>query len=94
MKTLFALLAAALAMAGCAGLGPRPGTDAALQRLVSEDDAVRITELRLRGQTQRISVDNKGSAAPGYEITPAAAGSDPSKARDGAGQRVWNLLSF
>ena len=81
-------------LSGCAGLGPPPAADAALQRLVSEDDQVRITELRLRGQTQSIVVHNKQSAAPHYEITPAAAGSDPSKAKDSAGQRVWTVLSF
>ena len=81
-------------LAGCAGLAPRASGDAALQRLVSEDDQVRITELRQRGQTQRISVDPKDSAAPSYEITPQAAGSDPSAARSSAGQRVWTVLSF
>ena len=81
-------------LAGCAGLAPRGSDDAALQRLVSEDDQVRITELRQRGQTQRISVDPKDSAAPRYEITPQAAGSDPSAARSGAGQRVWTVLNF
>ena len=65
-----------------------------MQRLVSEDDQVRITELRVRGQTQRISVDTKNSVAPRYEITPQAAGSDPSAAKSGAGQRVWTVLSF
>jgi hypothetical protein len=81
-------------LAGCAGLVPRAAGDAAQQRLVSEDDQVRITELRQRGQTQRISVDPKDSAAPRYEITPQAAGSDPSAAKSGAGQRVWTVLSF
>ena len=65
-----------------------------VQTLVSEDDQVRITELRMRGQTQRITVQPKNSAAPAYEINPPAAGSDPSKARDGSGQRVWRLFSF
>lgn len=65
-----------------------------VQSLVNEDDQVRITELRVRGQTQRITVDPKDSGAPSYQITPAAGGSDPSKARDGTGQRVWPVLSF
>jgi len=81
-------------LGGCAGLAPRAVGDAALQRLVSEDDQVRITELRQRGQTQRISVDLKDSAAPRYDITPQAAGSDPSATKSGAGQRVWTVLSF
>lgn len=85
-------------LGGCAG-GLLRDTAAqagapAVQNLVSEDDQVRITELRVRGQTQRITVDPKDSAVPGYEITPPAGGSDPSKSRDGAGQRVWPVLRF
>jgi outer membrane biogenesis lipoprotein LolB len=93
MKTTL-LLCLCATLTACAGLAPRPAGDAAVQRLVSEDDQVRITELRVRGQTQRISVDPKDSTAPRYEITPQAAGSDPSAARTGAGQRVWTVLSF
>jgi hypothetical protein len=94
MTSQLLLLAFCAALSGCAGLVPRTASDPAVQHLVSEDDQVRITELRVRGQTQRISVDNKDSAAPRYEITPQAAGSDPSAARSGAGQRVWTVLSF
>ncbi len=94
MKMLIVMVACCGVLAGCAGLAPRAAGDAAVQRLVSEDDQVRITELRLRGQTQRISIDPKDSAAPRYEITPQAGGSDPSAAKSGAGQRVWNVLTF
>jgi hypothetical protein len=97
MKTQSALLVltlGTLGLAGCAGLAPRTTAEPALQHLVSEDDQVRITELRVRGQTQSISVDNKGSTAPSYQITPAAGGSDPSSAKGNAGQRVWTLFSF
>lgn len=94
MKILPVLMLASTVLAGCAGLGPRTASDPAVQRLVSEDDQVRITELRVRGQTQRVTVDPKDSAAPRYDITQATGGTDPSKARDGAGQRVWTLLSF
>ena len=88
------MLALAATLAGCASLLPRTLTDPAVQRLVSEDDQVRISELRVRGQTQRIDVDNKGSTAPAYQITPQTAASDPSAAKGGAGQRVWTVLSF
>lgn len=94
MKTLTALLVLTLGLAGCAGVAPRSTPEAALQQLVSEDDQVRIAELRVRGRTQSISVENKGSTVPGYQITPAAGGSDPSSAKGGAGQRVWTVLSF
>ena len=105
MRTLpsFAAAAAALLLVSllvaCAGYPLQaPGTahanDAQIQHLVSEDDAVRIDELRVRGHTQRLTVNPKGSGAPAYEIQPAAGGSDPSKGRDGAGQRLWQVLSF
>jgi hypothetical protein len=66
-----------------------------VERLVTEDDAVRIEELRVRGQTQRIVVHpKKGGAA--YEIVPADGARDLSQStsRAGAGQRVWNLFNF
>jgi hypothetical protein len=94
MKTQTALLALTLGLAGCAGMAPRTTAEPALQRLVSEDDQVRISELRVRGQTQSISVENKVGSAPTYQITPAAGGSDPSSAKGTAGQRVWTVLSF
>ena len=78
-------------LAGCASPGV---ADAAVQRLVSEDDHVRIDELRVRGLTQRLTVQNKDGGAPGYDILPASPGQDPSKGHDAAGQRVWQLLSF
>lgn len=85
-------LPAAVLLSGCASR--RSATDGAVQRLVSEDDQVRIEELRVRGQTQRLSVQSKGTGAPGYDILPPAAGQDLSKSRDAAGQRVWPVLSF
>ena len=96
MKFLFCLvlagLVAASGMSGCA-LASAAG-DAALQRLVSEDDHVRIDEWRVRGQTQRLSVQPKGSSTPGYDILTPTAWHDPSQSRDAAGQRVWPVLSF
>ena len=77
--TLALALFLTLALAGCAGLAPRPGAEPSVQRFVGEDDQVRITELRVRGQVQRIGVENKDSALPGYEVTPTAGGSDPSR---------------
>jgi len=94
------LLVAALS---CALAGPAPAQEVKLppepkvQRIVIEDDAVRIEELRVRGQTQRIVVKPKNAAE--YEIIPAAGGRDPSQNRansqpGAAGQRVWNILKF
>lgn len=96
MKTLLQVGLPALMtlLTGCAGLaGPKP-TEPQVQRLVAEDDQVRIEELRVRGQTQRITVNPKGTGARPYEIHTAPAGSDPSKGREGVGQSVWPVLTF
>ena len=94
-RLLPALLAAILGpLAGCATLpGPR-SADAAPQRLVLEDDQVRIDEVRLRGQTQRMTVQPKGAGARAYEILLPPPGADAGQHRDAAGQRVWPVLSF
>lgn len=70
------------------------GGEPAVQRTVVEDDGVRIEELRVRGQTQRIVVRSKiGSARP-YEIVPGSGGRDPTQDKRSSGQRVWSILSF
>lgn len=92
----FAVVAAGLgsaARAQEARLPPEPN----VQRTVVQDDAVRIEELKVRGQTQRVTVKPRHAAA--YEIVPPAGGRDPSQNRAGqqpgaGGQRVWHLLSF
>ena len=100
MKIQFALtwaaLSAAILLSACASSpNSAPGSvGGSTQHLVSEDDHVRIDELRVRGQTQRLSVQNKGSGAPSYDILAPTGGHDPSKNRDAAGQRVWPVLSF
>jgi hypothetical protein len=69
-----------------------------VERRVLEDDGVRIEELRVRGQTQRIVVTPKVGVDRAYEILPVDASRDPSQGRGGsqgvAGQRVWHVLSF
>ena len=99
MKTLLQLALTGLSalglLSGCASpAGPAGTHQVSVQRLVSEDDQVRIEELRVRGQTQRLSVQSKGTGAPGYDILPPGAGQDLTKSRDAAGQRVWPVLSF
>jgi hypothetical protein len=69
-------------------------TEASAQRLISEDDNVRIDELRVRGQTQRLTVHSKVPGTRDYDILQPAAGSDLSSNRDAAGQRVWSVLTF
>jgi hypothetical protein len=66
-----------------------------VQRIVSEDDNVRIDELRVRGQTREIVVQHKAVSGSRYEILPGEGGRDPSSQDGrGAGQRVWRLFSF
>ena len=96
MKTLLqaTLLALLATLTGCAGLAGSQRSEPRVQHLVAEDDKVRIEELRVRGQTQRITVNPKGEGARPYEIHTAPAGSDPSKGREGVGQSLWPVLTF
>lgn len=60
---------------------------------VTEDDNVRIEELRVRGQTRRLVVKPKIKGLDGYEIAapePGRAPTDDPK----AGQRVWWSFKF
>jgi hypothetical protein len=86
-----ALLLAAPA-ASAADAPPVPGEPEVLQR-VTEDEQVRIEELRVRGQTRRLTVQPKVKGLGAYEIAAPEPGRDP--ARDPkAGQRVWFSLTF
>ena len=81
-----------------------PGPDVAgrepiepnVQHIVVEGENTRIEELRVRGQTQSVTVRNKN--APSYEIVIGDGSrdmsNDGSAQRGAAGQRVWRLLSF
>jgi hypothetical protein len=74
------------------------GGEPAVQRTVFEDDGSRIEELRVRGQTRRISVQPKVGPRAGYEIIvgdglrepPAGGNAD----KGAIGQRVWHVFSF
>jgi hypothetical protein len=76
----------------------QPGTpEPSVQLTVIEDESVRIEELKVRGQTQRISVQPKG--IKGYEIIPADQGRDmmsdsAGSQRGAAGARVWRVFTF
>lgn len=93
MKTLL-LPAATVLLVGCAGLPGYKPTEPNVQHIVSEDDKVRVEELRVRGQTQRITVNPKVEGAKSYDIHTRPGGSDPSKGREGVGQSLWQLFSF
>jgi hypothetical protein len=68
-----------------------------VERIVLQDDNARIEELRVRGQTQKVTVKPKHAAE--YEIVATPTGRDPSQNRANSqpgagGQRVWNVFKF
>lgn len=69
----------------------------AVRRTVIEDDGARIDELKVRGQTKRITVTPKKIGKP-YEIIPPSGAPDQSEGPNGSngavGKRVWPVLSF
>lgn len=77
---------------GAAAPGPK---EPAVKRTHIEDDNARIDELRIRGQTKRITVQPKKGGVP-YEVVPLDATRDNSQkgARGAEGQSVWQFLSF
>jgi len=76
--------------------------DAKVERIVGEDDHIRVEELRVRGQTQKVTVQLKNSVFPDYEILISEAGYalSPTKrfgqsSTEGpTGKRVWRVLDF
>ncbi len=72
---------------------PPRGGEPAVERQVSEDDQVRIEELRVRGQTRHIVVHSKLGGRV-YEVLPAGGGRDLSQDKRAIGQRVWSVLKF
>jgi hypothetical protein len=97
-----ALLCALSPLAGADEAGDAPPTglrsEPKVEHTVIEDEGARIEELRVRGQTQRISVTPKGAIKQGYEIIPADGARDMSESasssRGAAGKRVWRVLTF
>ena len=70
---------------------PQRGGEPLVQRIVTEDDMVRVEELRVRGQTRRIVVRSKLPGVPTYEIGTA---SDVTQDRRSEGRSLWQLFSF
>lgn len=86
----------AFAQTAPAGAAAQEPVEPRVQHTVIEDDANRIEELRVRGQTQRMTVTPKGLKS--YEILPADNGRDMSDGagsqRGAAGKRVWRIFTF
>jgi hypothetical protein len=70
------------------------GGEPAVVRTVTEDESVRIEELRVRGQTRRIVVRSKLPGAPAYEVGTSTDGRDLSQDRRSEGRSLWQLLAF
>ena len=91
---------AATAAAAASGPAPaasspaRPETPPSVHVRVIEDDNVRIEESRVRGQTRRITVQNKNGGPGGYEILVTPGGKDTTQDRGPSGQRAWSLFAF
>ncbi len=101
MKSKLALVALGLCAPCWAQVPPAPAASAArssepkVQRIVTEDDYVRIDELRVAGQTRRVVVQSKVAGAPPYEIGSNANGRDVSQeGRTTEGRSLWRLFSF
>jgi len=94
MKALFVLVAALAALfvhGAVVAADDKTAPEPAVQKLVSEDDNVRIEELRVRGQTQSITVKSKIRGVAPYQIVPATGAKDPSQPGGTTGQRVWHF---
>ena len=91
MKALMALAAATLLNGSALAVDEKPPPEPAVQRLVAEDDNVRIEELRVRGQTQSITVKSKIRGVAPYRIVPSTGAKDPSQPGSTVGQRLWNF---
>lgn len=90
------ILLAALASSALADPPPEPK----VERTVSEDDQVRVEELKVRGEAKKVTVKNKLTKAPDYEIVvndagrESAGGTGTGMPKSGSGTRVWRVLNF
>jgi hypothetical protein len=65
-----------------------------VQRIVVEDDRVRIDELRVRGQTRRIVVQPKLPGAPAYQLGVNTDARDPQMDPRSEGRALWQVFSW
>lgn len=89
-----------LLAASCVGALADPPPEPKVEKTVAEDDQVRIEELKVRGETKKVTVKNKNSKAPDYEIIvndagrESAGGTGTGLPKSGSGTRVWRILNF
>lgn len=69
-----------------------------VERILIEDEGSRVSELRVGGQTQSITVQPKTGSLPAYEVQPTDGVHARPGSRNGAetitGPRLWNLRKF
>jgi hypothetical protein len=73
---------------GASASAPPAGGEPQVIDRITEDDQVRIKELRVRGQTRRLTVQPKVKGMPAYDIAPPEPGRDPAQDPK-AGKRIW-----
>lgn len=89
-----ALLLPALSV-GAAGPAQMPDSaplpsEPVVRHRVIEDDGARIEELRVRGETQRLTVTTRGPLKSTYDIVPSKNGSSGGN----VGRPVWSVRAF
>ncbi|HOW46447.1 MAG TPA: hypothetical protein P5163_09465 [Rubrivivax sp.] len=89
-----AVAASAAASGAGSGAAPSGVPEPQVQRIVVEDDRVRIDELRIRGQTRRIVVQPKLPGAPAYQIGTNTDARDPAMDPRSEGRTLWQLFSW
>ena len=89
---MLALLMSSLAHAAEPAPAAEPKTppEPVVENIIVEDDGIRVDELRVRGETQHISVKTKGRFGNRYEVLVPRHGAT----NGAAGQRVWPVLAF
>ncbi len=74
------------------------GGEPNVRHTIIEDNGSKIDELKVRGQTRRITVTPKVGPTKSYEIITGDASRDTTSGTGGAknavGKRVWNVLDF
>jgi hypothetical protein len=68
----------------------REAPEPKVERIVVQDNAVRIEELRVRGVTQSVTVSPKN--APAYQVAPTTPARPPEDKSQG--RRTWRIFSF
>ena len=97
MKPFIALLVALTVLPASgqpAGAAHRDPVEPVVQRISIDDDGSRIDELRVRGRTQRITVQPKLGHLRSYEIMTGDGSGVGGDAHSSAGKRVWRVLAF